>query len=80
MSPETKSSSKGKLTYATKKCPDCYAHLPLNAKQCHACNAKVGNVDRLGFAEKPVDWLGYLVAGISIIVFAVFMWWAFFVE
>ncbi|MBW2443071.1 MAG: hypothetical protein JRH12_21535 [Deltaproteobacteria bacterium] len=80
MSPETKSAGKGKVSYATKKCPDCYAHLPLNAKECHACKAKVGDVDRLGFAEKPVDWLGYLLAGISIVVFAVFMWWAFFVE
>jgi hypothetical protein len=80
VSPETKSAGKGKVSYATKKCPDCYAHMPLNAKECHACKAKVGDVDRLGFAEKPVDWLGYLLAGISIVVFAVFMWWAFFVE
>jgi ribosomal protein L40E len=80
VSPETKSSSKERLNYATKKCPECYAHLPLRAKQCHACNAKVGDVDKLGFAEKPVDWLGYVVAVISIVVFAVFMWWAFFVE
>ena len=80
MSPETKSAGKGKVSYATKKCPECYAHLPLSAKECHACKAKVGDVDKLGFAEKPVDWVGYLLAGISIVVFAVFMWWAFFVE
>ena len=80
MSPETKSASKRTQSYATKKCPECYAHLPLSAKECHACNAKVGNVDRLGFAEKPVDWWGYLAAAIAIVVFAVFFWWAFFVE
>ncbi len=80
MSPDAKSTSKRKQSFATKKCPDCYVHLPLSATQCHACNAKVGNVDRLGFAEKPADWLGYLVAAISIIVFAIFFWWAFFVE
>jgi len=78
--PESKSRSKTEVKYATKKCPDCYAHLPLGAKECHACKAKVGDVDKLGFAEKPADWLGYLVAGVSIIVFAVFMWWAFFIE
>ena len=80
MSPETKSARKRRQSYATKKCPDCYAHLPLSAKECHACNARVGNVDKLGFAEKPVDWSGYLVAAIAIVVFAVFFWWAFFVE
>ena len=80
MSPESKSRSKTKVEYATKKCPDCYAHLPLGAKECHACKAKVGDVDKLGFAEKPADWLGYLVAGVSIIVFVIFMWWAFFLE
>ena len=80
VSSESQSASKGKIKYSTKKCPDCYVHLPLNAKECHACKAKVGNVDKLGFAEKPVDWRGYLVAGVSILVFAVFMWWAFFRE
>jgi hypothetical protein len=73
-------SDTGKIEYATKKCPDCYVHLPLDVKQCHACSAKVGNVDKLGFAEKPVDWLGYLVAAGLILVFVVFMWWAFFRE
>jgi hypothetical protein len=73
-------SDKKKLAYATKKCPSCYAHLPLNVKECHACSAKVGDVDELGFAEKPVDWKGYLAAGVSIVLFAVFFWWAFFVE
>jgi hypothetical protein len=80
ISPESQSASKGKIKYSTKKCPACYVHLPLNAKECHACKAKVGDVDKLGFAEKPIDWLGYLVAGVSILVFAVFMWWAFFRE
>ena len=80
MSPKSRSSDQKKLEYTTKKCPDCYAHLPLNVKECHACKAKVGEVDKLGFAEKPVDWVGYLVAAIAITVFAVFMWWGFFNE
>ena len=80
VSPERRSRSKGKVEYATKKCPDCYAHLPLNAKECHACKAKIGDVDKLGFALKPPDWLGYLVAAVSILIFVVFMWWAFFLE
>lgn len=80
MSSKNQSDARRKIEYATKKCPDCYAHLPLRAKECHACKAKVGDVDKLGFAEKPADWLGYLVAGVSILVFAVFMWWGFFRE
>ncbi len=80
MSSKRPSRSKTKVEYATKKCPDCYAHLPLNAKECHACKAKVGDVDKLGFAEKPPDWLGYLVAAVSIIIFVVFIWWGFFIE
>lgn len=80
MSPKSRSESQKKLTYTTKKCPACYAHLPLNVKVCHACKTKVGDVDKLGFAEKPVDWVGYLVAAIAITIFAVFMWWGFFRE
>jgi hypothetical protein len=79
VSPKNQSDT-GKIDYTTKKCPDCYVHLPLHVKQCHACHAKVGNVDKLGFAEKPVDWLGYLVAGVAILAFAVFIWWGFFRE
>jgi len=79
VSPENQSDT-GRIEYATKKCPDCYVHLALHVKKCHACNAKVGDVDKLGFAEKPVDWLGYLVAAVSILVFAAFIWWGFFRE
>jgi hypothetical protein len=41
---------------------------------------RVGEVDKLGFAAKPFDWPGYAIAIVSIIVFAVFMWWGFFRE
>jgi predicted amidophosphoribosyltransferase len=80
VSPKRKSPKQKKIEYTTKKCPDCYAHLPLNVKVCHACQAKVGDVDKLGFAEKPVDWKGYVAAAIAIIVFTAFMWWGFFRE
>ncbi len=66
--------------HLTKKCPQCYTYLPLHAQVCSACQSKVGDVDKLGFAEKPIDWWGYLLAGASIAGFAVFMWWAFFRE
>ena len=81
MSPEDRSSHKNiKNNYTTKKCPFCYVHLPLDAPSCSACNNKVGDVDRLGFAVKPFDWWGYLVAAIFVAGFVVFTWWAFFRE
>ena len=67
-------------SYVTKKCPGCFAHLPLNAQTCHYCNKKIGDVDRIGFAEKPIDWYSYLAAVVAILVFCIFMWWAFFRE
>ena len=65
-------------SYLTKKCPACYTHLPLNARVCTSCKVKVGDVDKLGFAQKPTEWWSYLIAGVSVLGFAVFMWWAFF--
>ena len=64
--------------YRTKKCPHCYTYLPLDADTCTACRAKVGDVDKLGFASKPTDWRAYFIAAASIAVFAFFVYWAFF--
>jgi hypothetical protein len=66
--------------YVTKKCPHCNAYMKLYAKACPECQRKVGPVDELGFAEKPVDWSGYLIAGILIVGFSLIMWWGFFRE
>jgi hypothetical protein len=54
--------------------------MKLYAKACPECQKKVGQVDKLGFAEKPVDWSGYLIAGILIVGFSLIMWWGFFRE
>jgi len=79
--PERKGSGKKKSgEHLTKKCPQCYTYLPLHAQVCTACHAKVGEVDKLGFAEKPVDWLGYLLAVVSIAGLIIFIWWGFFRE
>jgi hypothetical protein len=66
--------------FSTKKCPFCYTYLPLHAKRCTACKKRVGEVDKLGFAAKPFDWSGYVIAIASIIAFCIFMWWGFFRE
>ncbi len=53
-------------------------YLALSAMKCHSCKAKVGDVDKLGFAEKPINWRSNVIAGIAILVFVGFMWWAFY--
>ena len=80
VNPEDQSYSNEKDGHLTKKCPECYVYLPLNAKECPTCQAKVGEVDKMGYALKPVNWWAYLVAAVSIIGFAIYMWWAFFRE
>ena len=81
MYPEDKYSGDRVLNdYTTKKCPHCYTYLALDADRCTTCRAKVGDVDKLGFAAKPADWRAYLIAAASIAVFALFVWWGFFRE
>jgi hypothetical protein len=70
----------GSYGFVIKKCPECYTHLPLKTRKCPSCNTKIGDVDKLGFATRPVDWSGYLIAIISILGFCLFVWWGFFKE
>jgi hypothetical protein len=81
VNPDDRSGSKKEnLQYLTKKCSHCYEYLALQAQVCTACQKKVGDVDKLGFAEKPVEWVHYLIALIAIVVFVVFAWWGFILE
>lgn len=70
--------AEGDVEFSTKKCPWCFTHLALDAVRCDACHKRVGEVDKLGFAKKPVDWAGYFVAAVAIAGFCLFIWWAFF--
>jgi len=72
------SGGEGSRGFSTKKCPYCFTYLPLYATRCDGCHKRVGAVNRLGFAAKPVDWMGYLSAIVAIAGFGVFIWWAFF--
>jgi hypothetical protein len=65
-------------TFTVKKCPDCYTNLTLDAVFCISCFKKVGKVDKLGMARRPVDWRAYTICGISWLVFILYVWWAFF--
>ena len=64
-------------SYPTKKCPECREILRLDAQICTGCNKKVGNVNKYGYAEKPVDWRGYASCLLSWLALACYMWWAF---
>lgn len=70
----------GARRFSTKKCPFCFTYLALHVNRCTVCKRKIGEVDKLGFASKPIDWSGYAIAIVSIIAFVVFMWWSFFSE
>ena len=71
-------SKKDRARHLIKKCPNCFEYLSLNAKVCPACQTKIGEVNKLGFAQKPFDWLGYLLAAVTVVGFVFYMWWAFF--
>jgi hypothetical protein len=67
-------------SHMTKKCPECFAYLRLDAKTCHACGKSVGVVSPIGLAEKPPDVKGYVLAVVAAVVFAAFVWWGFFTD
>jgi hypothetical protein len=62
----------------TKKCPECFTYLKLDAAVCHSCGKRVGGVAPTGLAQKPVDVKAYVVAVVAAVAFAVFIWWGFF--
>jgi len=64
----------------SKKCPECYEYMPLHAKICPACKIKVGDMDNTGMARRTTDWKAYGSAAFAILLFAVYIWWAFFKE
>ncbi len=66
------------LTRPYKQCPDCLERLPLDAKRCKNCGQKVGKVQADGKAQKPIDWKAYLLSALFIILFLLYINWAFF--
>jgi hypothetical protein len=66
------------VKHVSKKCHGCYTYAPIDAKECTACGKKLGPVDKTGMAQKPIDWMAYVVFLVSLCGFALFIWWAFF--
>ncbi len=66
--------------FSMKKCRDCSTDNTLAADVCVSCKKKLGDVDVQGYAIRPFDYKAYAVGIASVIVFVVYMWWAFFRE
>ena len=64
----------------TKKCPECMAYMPINARVCPSCKIPVGDINRHGMASRKTDWKGYATALAAWIVFFLYIWWAFIRE
>lgn len=63
--------------FISKKCPECYEYMPLNAEVCKSCKTRVGKVDKHGMATRKTDWKGNVTAIVAWIVFFLYIWWAF---
>ena len=64
--------------HISKKCPECYHYLPLEARRCDACGARVGKVDKYGSARRPTDWKAYLICILAWVSLGLYVRWAFF--
>lgn len=54
--------------------------MPLAARVCPACKTKVGDRDETGMARRATDWKAYGAAFFAIVIFGIYIWWAFFRE
>ena len=73
-----KRNKKPLLDYRSKRCAYCSTQLPLDATVCTECKQKVGKVDALGRAKKPINWMAYIICVITWAIFIGYLWWAFF--
>ncbi|MBL0731613.1 MAG: hypothetical protein JJW03_01975 [Desulfosarcina sp.] len=63
--------------FTTKKCPECLTNLPLNSEKCTACGKKVGEVEKTGFAKRPINWTSYIISFLAWVALCLYIWWAF---
>lgn len=61
----------------TKRCPECFVNLPLDAKVCFSCHTRVGKADKYGKAKKRPNWISYILCIVSWAVFILYIQWAF---
>lgn len=65
------------FSHATKKCPECYTYVKLNATRCPSCKTRLGEVEKHGMAKRTVDFNAYLFALIALVALGIYIWWAF---
>lgn len=66
-----------KIDLLVKRCPECFVNLPLNAKRCFSCHARVGRADKHGMARKTTNWISYIVCILSWTILILYIKWAF---
>jgi hypothetical protein len=64
--------------YVSKKCPECYEYVPLEAKICPSCKVRLGAVNEHGQAERLTNWKGYIICIALWLFLAFYVKWAFF--
>ncbi len=65
------------LRFPSKKCPECYEYIPLKADKCPSCGVRVRKIDKYGHASRLFDWKGYGTAAVAILIFILYLFWAF---
>ncbi len=61
-----------------KRCPDCLINLPIDARECYSCHAKVGKPDKHGLARRRGTWVSYVTCAVTWAIFLGYLKWAFF--
>jgi predicted nucleic acid-binding Zn ribbon protein len=64
--------------HSSKKCPECFTYIPIDAQVCPSCKTRVGKVTRSGMAARTTKWKTNILCIIAWIVFAIFIKYAFF--
>jgi hypothetical protein len=62
----------------SKRCPECFINLPLDAKECFSCHTRLGKPDKFGKAKRKPDWISYILCIVSWTIFILYIQWAFF--
>jgi len=75
---KSKSDIRAEQSHITKKCPQCFTYVPLDALKCPRCKTRLGKVDKHGMAIKSTDWGSYLLCLLAWAVLAIYVWYAFF--
>ena len=67
-----------KEPHVSKKCPNCYVHMHLDAEVCPSCKNKVGLIDKHGMATKRTDWVSYVICFLAWLALGLYIKFAFF--